>query len=65
MREKLNEAKALIDAGEKEAAKSKIDEVLSIIPEETRSDSDRKPTIGGGGSGLPIKKVSKLYLKDD
>lgn len=56
MREKLNEAKALIDAGEKEAAKSKIDEVLSMIPEETKSDSAGKPTIGGGGSGLPIKK---------
>lgn len=54
MREKLNEAKALIDAGENEAAKSKIDEVLSMIPEETASKG--KPTIGGGGSGLPIKK---------
>lgn len=45
MKEKLNEAKALIDAGEKEAAKSKIDEVLSMIPEETASKDPEKTIL--------------------
>lgn len=59
MREKLNEAKALIDAGENEAAKSKIDEVLSMIPEETASKDPEKnnpPLPGEGSNGKPVKK---------
>lgn len=55
-KEKLNEAKALIDAGKKEEAKALIDEVIAVIPEKSAELSDNKPTIGGGGSGLPIGK---------
>ena len=43
MVEKLNEAKALIDAGKLEEAKAKIDEVIASIPAETSDKAPEKP----------------------
>lgn len=57
MIEKLNEAKALIDEGKLEEAKAKIDEVIAATPAEASDNGkDEKPTIGGGGTGLPHDK---------
>lgn len=57
MIEKLNEAKALIDEGKLEEAKAKIDEVIAATPAEANDNGkDEKPTIGGGGVDMPIKK---------
>lgn len=43
MVEKLNEAKALIDAGKLEEAKAKIDEVIASVPAETSNKEPEKP----------------------
>lgn len=53
MIEKLNEAKALIDAGELEAAKAKIDEVIAGIPATASKDPDEpyEPLPGEGTNG--------------
>lgn len=58
MIEKLNEAKALIDEGKLAEAKAKIDEVIAAVEsvEPAKAGDDDKPIIGGGNSGLPIKK---------
>lgn len=58
MEEKLKEeVKALIDAGKYEEAKKKIDELIAMQASPASSDGEKdKPTIGGGGSGLPIGK---------
>lgn len=55
-KEKLNEAKALIDAGKYEEAKAKLDEVIAYGRKQDTDLSDDKPTIGGGGVDLPNKK---------
>ena len=59
MKEKLIEAKSLIDEGKLEEAKAKIDEVLAEEEQkevELAAAKDKKP-IGGGGNGIPpIKK---------
>lgn len=60
MLEKWIEVKELIKAGKYDEALAKIDEVIAATPSEAKEDDkgkdDEKPTIGGGGSGLPIKK---------
>lgn len=53
MKEKLIEAKALIDAGKYEEAKAKIDEAIAAMEKQDADLSDNKPTIGGGGIGMP------------
>ena len=48
MKEKLIEAKSLIDEGKLEEAKAKIDEVIASIPE-TNSKEPDEPLPGEGG----------------
>lgn len=49
MKELFEELKALIEAGKKEEAVAKVDEI-------SRKIEDERPTIGGGGVRPPFEK---------
>lgn len=53
MLEKLIEAKNLIDARRYEEAKAKIEEVIEGIDSGAETMSEGKPSVGGGGLGIP------------
>lgn len=58
MVEKLQELRELIKAKKNDEAIEKIDEWIAECPQACGTDEEKdKPTIGGGGSGLPINKV--------
>lgn len=56
MIKKLEEAKALIDAGKLEEAKAKIDEVIAAQPAQTAGDDNTEVPLPGGGQTGPIEK---------